>query len=231
MSLTTGSLDGATTSLDGGSVLAVTHTDPVTFKQCTFTGHACAVRNADEVRAVLAYMTQTRPWADSAVCPCAWRLMGDEEGCDDHGDLGAGEKLLHLLSRWDVRNVVLVVTRHNSGKHGTFLGSEKLGIQRYRIVLGRAKHVLEQCYLNGIRTTIGNAKGIAALVNSAAAAAKDEGNPQEVLWTTKPPKRDVLKAKPFVPEAADLIEDHMRLNGVAPIRSKRGQVNHWQHER
>ena len=135
------------------SVLSVTHTDPYTFRRSTFAGHACAVRTDADVASVLRYMSESAPWSNSSVKPCAWRLDSGVEGSDDAGDVGAGEKLLHLLQRWDVKNVVLVVTRHDSDSlhGGGFLASEKLGVQRYRIMLSKAKHVLEQCYLTALR--------------------------------------------------------------------------------
>ena len=135
------------------TVLSVTHTDPHTFRRSTFAGHACAVRTEADVASVLRYMRESAPWDSSSVRPCAWRLDSGAEGSDDAGDVGAGEKLLHLLQRWDVKNVVLVVTRHDSDSlhGGGFLASEKLGVQRYRVILSRAKQVLEQCYLYNLR--------------------------------------------------------------------------------
>ena len=137
-------------------VLSVTHTDPYTFRKSTFAGHDCAVRTESEVGSVLQYMSQSTPWDTCSVRPYAWRLESGGEGSDDLGDVGAGKKMLHLLQRWDVKNVVLVVTRHDSDSlhGGEFLASEKLGVQRYRIVLSRAKQVLEQCYLYNLRSNI-----------------------------------------------------------------------------
>lgn len=49
-----------------------------------------------------------------------------EEGFCDNGDVGSGEKLLHLLQKWDVRQRVLIVTRINGG----FMWAELMGIRR-----------------------------------------------------------------------------------------------------
>lgn len=49
-----------------------------------------------------------------------------EEGFCDNGDVGSGEKLLHLLQKWDVRNRVLMVTRIDGG----FMMAELMGIRR-----------------------------------------------------------------------------------------------------
>lgn len=49
-----------------------------------------------------------------------------EEGFRDNGDVGSGEKLLHLLQKWDVRNRVLMVTRIDGG----FMMAELMGVRR-----------------------------------------------------------------------------------------------------
>lgn len=49
-----------------------------------------------------------------------------EEGYRDNGDVGSGEKLLHLLQKWDVRHRVLMVTRIDGG----FMKAELMGIRR-----------------------------------------------------------------------------------------------------
>lgn len=51
-----------------------------------------------------------------------------EEGYCDNGDVGSGEKLLHLLQKWDVRHRVLIVTRINGG----FVMAELMGVRRYK---------------------------------------------------------------------------------------------------
>ena len=49
------------------------------------------------------------------------------EDSDDVGETGTGDKLLHLLQRWDIQNAVLIVTRHDTGVPG------RLGAQRYKV--------------------------------------------------------------------------------------------------
>lgn len=53
-------------------------------------------------------------------------INDDDEGYCDNGDVGAGEKLLCLLQKWDVRRRVLVVTRIDGG----FVLAELLGVRR-----------------------------------------------------------------------------------------------------
>ena len=69
---------------------------------------------------------------------------GIVEGCGDGGDPGAGDKLLHLLRRWDIQNVVLCVTCWDDGLRG------RLGSRRFRLYLDSAKSVLEQCYMDSM---------------------------------------------------------------------------------
>jgi putative IMPACT (imprinted ancient) family translation regulator len=68
------------------------------------------------------------------------------EGCGDGGDPGAGDKLLDLLRKWDIQNVVLCVTNWDDGLRG------RLGSGRYRLYLNSAKDVLEKCYLDSVST-------------------------------------------------------------------------------
>lgn len=49
-----------------------------------------------------------------------------QEGYCDNGDVGSGEKLLHLLQKWDVRNRMLMVTRIDGG----FMMAELMGVRR-----------------------------------------------------------------------------------------------------
>ena len=64
------------------------------------------------------------------------------------GTIQVLEKLLYLLQRWDVQNVVLVVTSWDDGMKG------RLGAARYRIYLEEAKAVLEQCYLQSLQVLV-----------------------------------------------------------------------------
>lgn len=71
------------------------------------------------------------------------------EGCDDDGDPGMGERMLEVLSRWDVQNVLLIVTRWDDGL------PHRLGGQRFKVTLDRCKAVLEQCYLEALEAEEG----------------------------------------------------------------------------
>ena len=64
------------------------------------------------------------------------------EGFDDDGEDGAGEKLLHLLQKMEIENIVLIVCVWNNGVQ---IGSQQLkGGEYFRIVVERARELLNQ---------------------------------------------------------------------------------------
>lgn len=64
------------------------------------------------------------------------------EGFDDDGEDGAGEKILHLLQRMEIENIVLIVCIWNSGVK---IGSQQIkGGEFFRIVIERARELLNQ---------------------------------------------------------------------------------------
>ena len=64
------------------------------------------------------------------------------EGFDDDGEDGAGEKLLHLLQKMEIENIVLIVAVWNNGVQ---IGSQQLkGGEYFRIVVERARELLNQ---------------------------------------------------------------------------------------
>ncbi|CAM9398651.1 unnamed protein product, partial [Hapterophycus canaliculatus] len=72
------------------------------------------------------------------------------EGYCDNGDVGSGEKLLHLLQKWDVRHRVLMVTRIDGG----FMRADLMGIRRYKFVIDRAKRLLDSTDLVSLRRAV-----------------------------------------------------------------------------
>ena len=64
------------------------------------------------------------------------------EGFDDDGEDGAGEKLLHLLQKMEIENIVLIVCIWNKGVQ---IGSQQIkGGEFFRIVIERARELLNQ---------------------------------------------------------------------------------------
>jgi hypothetical protein len=140
---------------DEEPVVLITHGDQVQFKKSVYQAHATPVTTPEHINAALEHLRGRKASSRSAYAamPFAYRVQnfaGGEsslvEGHEDDGELGAGEKLLHLLVRWDIRNVLLIVTRRDtSGPSG------RLGVQRYKVLLDRAKSVLEQCYVESMQ--------------------------------------------------------------------------------
>lgn len=62
------------------------------------------------------------------------------EGFDDDGTDGAGEKLLYLLQKMRIENIVIIVCIWNNGVQ---IGPQQLkGGEFYRIVVERARDLL-----------------------------------------------------------------------------------------
>lgn len=72
-----------------------------------------------------------------------------EEDCSDGGFVGAGEKLLHLLRRWDVYNVVVVVSVWEEGCSPLTKGPAGA---RFKALVEAAKEALERCFLDTTST-------------------------------------------------------------------------------
>ncbi|KAL8002642.1 hypothetical protein Plhal703r1_c15g0074591 [Plasmopara halstedii] len=70
------------------------------------------------------------------------------EECHDQSLKGVGDRLLYLLQRWQVTNVVLIVAHKDSSLSGRLLGGPDL----YKLTTKAAKLVLEQHYSNAVDT-------------------------------------------------------------------------------
>ncbi len=63
------------------------------------------------------------------------------EGFDDDGEEGAGQKLLHLLEKMGVENIMIVVCAWHSNLPGQF------GSETFKVILERAKELLSSLHL------------------------------------------------------------------------------------
>ena len=64
------------------------------------------------------------------------------EGFDDDGEEGAGGKLLNLLQKMEIENIVLIVCIWNNGVQ---IGSQNIkGGEFFRIIVERARELLNQ---------------------------------------------------------------------------------------
>lgn len=122
----------------------ITHTTTVSFKKSKFTGHAAAVESVPEALLVVTSLRRA-----GCCVPYAYRVRlsasNRKEGASDDGDTGIGDKLLHLLQRWDVENVILAVSRDDSA---SMVGGNFLGVRRFKVIMDCAKSVIQLCYLN-----------------------------------------------------------------------------------
>ena len=132
------------------SGVPITHGQPIIFKKSTFQAHAAPARTEDDVAWVLNFLRRSEKWKGCQYMPHAYRIAMDvsaaavaenddvaealpsREGSEDHGESGAGDKLLHLLRRWGIQNIVLVLTRFDAGPPG------RLGAQRFCVLQDRA---------------------------------------------------------------------------------------------
>lgn len=86
-------------------------------------GGAC--RSADEARAFLAALKQTKKFAKAT--HNSWGLIcGGRQIKNDDGEAGAGMVILRMLEREDLRDHIVVVTR--------WFGGKQLGGDRFRHV-------------------------------------------------------------------------------------------------
>ncbi|GAB9465287.1 N-alpha-acetyltransferase 40 [Globisporangium polare] len=67
------------------------------------------------------------------------------ESWEDDGEGGVGDRLLHLLQRWQVENVVVLVARQDDSLCGRLIGAEL-----FKLNVEAAKLALEQYYLENI---------------------------------------------------------------------------------
>ncbi len=73
-----------------------------------------------------------------------------DEGGHDGGEMaGARDKLLHLLRKWDVRNVLILVTREDKRLLPPTISASE-GLARLKYMVDAAKSVLEACYKDSL---------------------------------------------------------------------------------
>mmetsp|Transcript_52100 Transcript_52100/g.151386 ORF Transcript_52100/g.151386 Transcript_52100/m.151386 type:complete len:452 (-) Transcript_52100:71-1426(-) len=109
----------------------------------TFQAHVCCVMDPQQVAPVLETLRSNPSFQSSRSWPHAFRVISPfdrqtHEGCDDDGDVGAGEKMLGLLQRMGLENLLLIVCRWDSGPH------ERLGVELFRCVCEQCKELLRE---------------------------------------------------------------------------------------
>ena len=134
------------------------------YKKLTFQAFSAAIQNTDQVRFVLNYLGNVNnlvharfPSAKNKII--AYRVNNQHsdqmvrgvqsqdvtdrilsEGFDDDGEAGAGEKLMGLLQKMEVENIMVIVCIWSSG---ATLGTMQVrGGELYKVILDRAKELL-----------------------------------------------------------------------------------------
>lgn len=109
----------------------------------TFQAHVCCVMDPLQVPRVLETLQEAEPSKSARHWSRAFRIISPfdgqlHEGFDDDGDTGAGEKMLGLLSRMGLENLLLVVTRWESGC------ADRLGPELFRCISEQCKELLRE---------------------------------------------------------------------------------------
>ncbi|OQR83861.1 hypothetical protein ACHHYP_14192 [Achlya hypogyna] len=122
----------------------------------TFQGFVVPLKGSGDVARLVQDLRQQRPLRNATHVAYAYRvielapdaadadapvveLFNVVEGSNDGATFGAGDKLLRVLQRWDVHNVVLVVSRTDASYSGQLIGAET-----YKLIVESAKLALEQ---------------------------------------------------------------------------------------
>ena len=112
----------------------VKQTNDVTEKNSIFRGHSAHLSRDVSISDVLATLLTDKPVAAADHNIYAYRY-GDQEGCCDDGEHGAGLRILKMLQSKGVDNAIVVVTRWYGGEH--------LGDRRFKLIDECAEHAVD----------------------------------------------------------------------------------------
>ena len=129
-------MDKPPTILPGS--ISIVSGQPLSDRKSKFIAHLARVHTVEQVDYVLKTL-KSNPKIDNATHNImAYRLAGPDnttiEARDDDGETGAGDKLLWLLDRLNVLNVVVIVSR--------WFGGIQLGAARFKHINDVAKQLL-----------------------------------------------------------------------------------------
>lgn len=114
--------------------------DPVTDRKSKFVAHLVHVDSVDEVDVAMTDLLRDKKVANATHNIAAYRIVEPDGRLvafrDDDGETGAGDKLLYMLERMDMKNTLVVVTR--------WYGGIQLGPDRFKHITGCAKQLIEQ---------------------------------------------------------------------------------------
>eukprot|EP01091_Cochliopodium_minus_P012127 TRINITY_DN3602_c0_g1_i1.p1 TRINITY_DN3602_c0_g1~~TRINITY_DN3602_c0_g1_i1.p1 ORF type:complete len:179 (+),score=66.48 TRINITY_DN3602_c0_g1_i1:57-539(+) len=112
-------------------------------KNSKFQAHFASIESSDDIHKIISQLRQEKKYLNATHNMFAYRLYKKDkdltiEGCDDDGEFGASERLLFLLRRRDIKNLLVIVTR--------WYGGIKLGGERFKIICSVAQQLLEEKY-------------------------------------------------------------------------------------
>ncbi|KAJ3062404.1 hypothetical protein HDU98_001728 [Podochytrium sp. JEL0797] len=108
----------------------------VTSHRSRFQAHLARIHHPSQLPLILAEIKLQKRMKSATHQIVAYRFATGECGKDDDGEGGAGERMLMVLERRGVVDVVVVVTR--------WYGGVKLGGDRFRIIAGCVKDLLDE---------------------------------------------------------------------------------------
>ena len=127
------------------------------FKKAQFQAYSAAISSQNHVDLVMKYINQKQRISQAKCKVVAYRVndspmsgrtfvsqasdSGLIEGFDDDGEEGAGQKLLHLLEKMGVENIMIVVCVWHNNVPGNF------GSETFKVILERAKELLSSLHL------------------------------------------------------------------------------------
>lgn len=109
----------------------------------SFQAHVCCVMDPLQVTCVLDRLQENPHLQSARYWPYAYRIISPfdgqtHEGCGDGDDLGAGEKMLGLLKRMELENLLIVVSRWDSGP------ADRLGTELFKCINEQCKELLRE---------------------------------------------------------------------------------------
>mmetsp|Transcript_8389 Transcript_8389/g.16673 ORF Transcript_8389/g.16673 Transcript_8389/m.16673 type:complete len:457 (+) Transcript_8389:5240-6610(+) len=114
------------------------------FKRSVFQAAAAALTLEEQLPTTLTHLT-----TDSRFTSCSYFIRAHRtkvaSGWDDGGEAGAGQKLLHLLERMGIENIIVIVFVWDNG------GPCSLGSALFRMIIDRAKELLVTVHAQVVR--------------------------------------------------------------------------------
>ncbi|RLN68406.1 hypothetical protein BBJ29_007042 [Phytophthora kernoviae] len=141
------------------------------------------------------------------------------EESEDSTLIGVGDRLLYLLQRWQVTNVVVVVAHRDASLSARLLG----GAELYKLATEAAKLALEQHYLDSVAEAAKVAAEVAAVekVNASEPEQQQQQHLQQVIPATCVMSSNTVPTWPK--------DHHPTSDGGGRKGIKQGRINHFRY--